>query len=340
MHKCKAIILGLGLLLAGVSEARAQSYTLAPEPYQWVLTPAFVPVPQGCVWTYQAGTTTAIATYADNAGTPNGNPIIADNYGRFTAYLVPGQSYKFVYEATPCSAPSTHGTVLKTADNIAAVPSSAANVDITGTAGETISAGNAVYLSDGSGSKVAGQWYKADSTNAYSSSTAVVVGMAPSAVASGASGTFRVVGRITGLSSLTAGSTYYISTSGAITATAPANVQQIGQADGTTSLVLQRASSNGCAPKYTAQTTTYAAVACDLVVATSGTFTVTLPAAASNANKVIWVTNDGTGVITIGRSGSDTVGLATSQTLGVATASTQGDSMTFISDGVSNWTIQ
>jgi hypothetical protein len=56
-----------------------------------------------------------------------------------------------------------------TADNIAATPVSAASVDVVGTAGEAISAGNAVYLSDGSGSKVAGSWYKADTGNAYSS---------------------------------------------------------------------------------------------------------------------------------------------------------------------------
>lgn len=90
---------------------------------------------------------------------------------------------------------------------------------------------------------------------------------------------------------------------------------------------------------YTAKSALYTAVAYDLVAITSGTFTVTLPAASANSSKPIAVVNNGTGTITIGRTGADTIGLATSQTLNPATASAQGDSMTFISDGVSNWNI-
>jgi hypothetical protein len=96
----------------------------------------------------------------------------------------------------------------------------------------------------------------------------------------------------------------------------------------------------GVSPTYTAKTAAYTAVANDLVSCTSGTFTVTLPAAASNLNKQIWVVNNGTGTITIGRTGADTVGLATSQTLNPgATATTQGDAMVFTADGISNWNI-
>lgn len=93
------------------------------------------------------------------------------------------------------------------------------------------------------------------------------------------------------------------------------------------------------ASAYTAKTGTYVAVANDLVSCTSGTFTVTLPAASANANKPVWVVNNGTGVITVAPNGSDTVGLAATQTLGAATASSQGDSMAFVSDGISNWNI-
>src|SRR5205823_5612832 len=195
------------------------------------------PVNAGCIWTYTAGTSTPVATYTDVAlSVANANPIIASTAGRFTAFLTPGLSYKFTYENTPCSA-SAHGSTLVTADNIAATPASAANVDTTGTAGEAISAGQAVYLSDGSGSKTAGQWYKADSANTYSSTT-LTVGMAPSAISSAATGTIRVVGYVTGLSSLTVGANYYVSTSGAITSTAPTNRRLLGQADTATSLVL------------------------------------------------------------------------------------------------------
>lgn len=98
------------------------------------------------------------------------------------------------------------------------------------------------------------------------------------------------------------------------------------------------ASASSCAV-YTAKTANYTAVANDLVAATSGTFTVTLPAAAANANKCVAVVNNGTGTITVGPTGADTVTLATSFTLNPATATTQGDSGTFWSDGTSNWNI-
>jgi hypothetical protein len=75
-----------------------------------------------CVWTYSAGTTTPVATYTDSAlAVANANPIIADSAGRYVAYLVNGASYKFVMENIPCSAVS-HGTTLKSVDNIKAVP--------------------------------------------------------------------------------------------------------------------------------------------------------------------------------------------------------------------------
>lgn len=84
-------------------------------------------------------------------------------------------------------------------------------------------------------------------------------------------------------------------------------------------------------PISSAKTTTYTAVANDFILAT-GTFTVTLPAASSNANVVIDVKNGSTGTVTIGRTGSDTIDGATSQSL-----VTQYQSMTFFSDGTSWW---
>src|SRR5207237_10188556 len=139
------------------------------------------------------------------------------------------------YENPHCAA-SSHGAPLVTADNSAATPASAANVDTTGTAGEASSAGQAVYLPDGSGGKVAGQWYKADSANAYST-TANEVGMAPSAISSSATGTIRLTGVVTGLS-LTVGAEYFVGSTGAITSTAPALRRHVGPSDTATSLVL------------------------------------------------------------------------------------------------------
>jgi hypothetical protein len=227
--------IAIGLILP--PNASAATGTIMPSPYQTVLDTNGNPVSGACIWVTTAGTATPVNTYTDVGLTvANTNPIIANSAGRYTAFLTPGSSYKFVIESTPCSSIS-HGSTLVTADNIAATPVSAAAVDVVGTAGEAISAGNAVYLSDGSGSKVAGQWYKADTGNAYSS-TAPRVGMAPSAIASGAAGTVRISGSVTGLSSLSVSATYYISTSGAITSTAPALRRVIGTADSATSIIL------------------------------------------------------------------------------------------------------
>lgn len=96
-----------------------------------------------------------------------------------------------------------------------------------------------MILSDGSGGNTAGRWYKADADQTYLSSAAPTLGFALTAVASAASGTFRISGRVTGLSSLTAGLTYYVSaTAGGLTSTPPTNVRTVGVADTTTSLVI------------------------------------------------------------------------------------------------------
>jgi len=106
-----------------------------------------------------------------------------------------------------------------------------------GTAGETLLAGDVAYLSSGSGGKTAGLWYKADSANAYSS-TLPVLAMVPAGITSGSSGTFRLAGAMPGLSALTLGATYYVGTTGALTATAPTNARVVGVADTTTSLII------------------------------------------------------------------------------------------------------
>jgi hypothetical protein len=194
-------------------------------------------VASACIWTYTAGTSTLINTYTDVGLTvANANPIIANSAGRYTAFLTPGSSYKIVQESPPCSS-ILHGSTIVTADNIAATPVSAASVDVVGTAGEAITAGNAVYLSDGSGSKVAGQWYKADAANAYSS-TLPTIGMAPSAITSGAAGTVRLFGSVSGLSSLSVSGKYYVGTSGAITSSPATGGRFLGIADSATSINL------------------------------------------------------------------------------------------------------
>jgi len=227
-------------LLAVVALAaplHAATGTPMPTPYQSVFDSNGNPVSGACVWSYIAGTSTPVATYTDvTLATPNTNPIVADSAGRFTAWLSAGSSYKFTYEAA-CTPPA-HAAVMRTVDHVLAVPGSSVNLDITGAAGEALTAGQVVYLSDGSGGKTAGLWFKADSANTYSSSAAVSVGMVPASIGAGASGSIRLAGQVTGLTALTAGTTYYVGTAGALTSTPPANSRVVGIADSTTTLIL------------------------------------------------------------------------------------------------------
>ncbi|HYE84731.1 MAG TPA: hypothetical protein VEA16_00145 [Vicinamibacterales bacterium] len=197
------------------------------------------PLSSGTLETYEAGTSTAKATYSDvSLSVANPTTITLNSAGRpqvsgseVAIYLSPGTSYKFILK-------NSAGSIIWTADNIGAVPASNVDVDLTGTAGEAISAGDLVYLSDGSGSLTAGRWYKADADLPYASIHAVL-GFAPAAISSGASGTIRLAGTMTGLSGLAAGSDYYVSaTAGGLTATAPTNARLVGRALSTTALAI------------------------------------------------------------------------------------------------------
>jgi hypothetical protein len=192
------------------------------------------PLSAGSIETFIAGTTTHLATFSDvNLTVQNANPMTLDAGGRPQAgyiFLTPGLSYKFLIK-------DVTGSTMATPDNILAIPPSSATLDITGVAGETLTAGQVVYLSDGSGARTAGQWFKADNGNSYSS-ISPEIGVVPFTIASGASGSIRLLGLMTGLSSLTPGTIYYVGTNGGFTATKPTNSRIIGQADSTTSLVI------------------------------------------------------------------------------------------------------
>ena len=186
---------------------------------------------------YAAGTTTKQNTYADaNGNTANANPVILDSAGRATVFFQP-LTYDVVLAPSTDTDPPT--SPIWTRLGIAAVPVSSGNLDISGTAGESLTAGAAVALSDGTGGKTAGKWYKADADFTYLSSLAPEVGMVQDAIASGASGSIRKGGRITGLSGLTEGTLYYASaTAGDLTATPPTNARPIATADSTTSVIV------------------------------------------------------------------------------------------------------
>ncbi len=83
---------------------------------------------------------------------------------------------------------------------------------------------------------------------------------------------------------------------------------------------------------YTAQTTTYAVLATDYVIDCNGTFTVTLPTAASITGRVYAIKNSGAGVITVATTGGQTVDG------GAGPALTTLMSLTVMSTG-SNWIV-
>ena len=185
---------------------------------------------------YAAGTTTKQDTYSTANGTPNANPVILDSAGRATVFFAP-MTYDVVLAPSTDSDPPV--SPIWTRSGILPVPTSSSDLDVTGTAGEALAAGKVVYVSDGSGGLTAGRWYLADADNAYSSTTAPAIGMTPSAISNGESGSIRVLGRETGLSGLVAGTLYYVSaTAGSLTSSAPANAKLVGVADSTTTLLL------------------------------------------------------------------------------------------------------
>jgi hypothetical protein len=189
------------------------------------------PLVGGKLYTYAAGTSTPLATYSDvGLTTANANPVVLDSAGRATVYLL-ASSYKFVLK-------DSSDVTIRTQDNISAVAPFAVNLDVDGTAGEAITAGQVCYLSDGSGAKTAGRWYLADADFDYASSLPMIA-MAPNDVASAASGSFRVQGRITVTGPLVAGTSYYVSgTAGALSSTAGTNSRKVGVADSTTTIVI------------------------------------------------------------------------------------------------------
>lgn len=73
-----------------------------------------VPLAGGLIYTYQAGSSTPLATYTENSGTvANANPIVLDASGRTPQqiWLLTGFSYKFVLQ-------NSDGVLIQTLDNI------------------------------------------------------------------------------------------------------------------------------------------------------------------------------------------------------------------------------
>lgn len=209
--------------------------TLTPTPFQTVLDTDGVAVSGALIYTYVGGTTTAATTYADaSLATPNTNPIVADSAGRFVAYLPAGGNFKFTYKTAA-------GATIEEQDNILSVPGAAVNLDIEGTVGEAVTAGQVCYLSTGAEATplTAGLWYLTDADFAPTSTTCQSIGVAVSAISINTAGTIRLAGTATMATAVVIGSTYYVSaTAGAITATPPALSRTVGVALTTSTLLL------------------------------------------------------------------------------------------------------
>jgi hypothetical protein len=229
-HKVAQLVLIFAVAVAALSRGtRAQTVMPSPK-FQGLDNSGRIC--GGCLLNvYISGTTTRAVTYSDSAlATPNTNPVVLDSAGRATVYLTSGSSYKFILTTAA-------GSTLWTQDTVTATPTGSQNVVITGLAAATLTSGECAFLSDGSGGKTPGSWYACDSTNTYSSTTPVV-GLSQGAITSGTTGSIQLAGRITGLTSLTVGAAYYVTTGGALTTTAPTNARLVGAADSTTSLIL------------------------------------------------------------------------------------------------------
>lgn len=113
-----------------------------------------IPLAGGLIYTYQAGSSTPLATYTTNGGTiANANPIVLDASGRTPAevWLFTGYSYKFILK-------NADDVLIQTLDNIYPIlqnaPESAPAVPT-----------GAILLWSGSTGSVPSGWLLCDGTN-------------------------------------------------------------------------------------------------------------------------------------------------------------------------------
>ena len=69
---------------------------ISPQPKLQFIDANGVPLSGGKLWTYLAGTTTPVVTYADYTGTVNNpNPVILDTRGEASVWIDSTVSYKY-----------------------------------------------------------------------------------------------------------------------------------------------------------------------------------------------------------------------------------------------------
>ena len=109
-----------------------------------VLGATGLPLSGGFIYTYQAGSSTPLATYTDNNGTiANSNPIVLNPDGRTPSeiWLQSGYSYKFQIQTST-------GVLIQTLDNIYGIPQSSSG----GGGGASLPTGTIVIWSGAIGS--------------------------------------------------------------------------------------------------------------------------------------------------------------------------------------------
>jgi len=93
-----------------------------------------VPLSGGLIYTYQAGTSTPLATYTSAAGNiQNSNPIVLNASGRPPSeiWILNGFSYKFVLQ-------DANNVLIWTMDNLQGLASSGQEGTVTATQGQTV----------------------------------------------------------------------------------------------------------------------------------------------------------------------------------------------------------
>jgi hypothetical protein len=113
-----------------------------------------VPLAGGLIYTYQAGSSTPLATYTTNGGTiANANPIVLDASGRVPneVWLFTGYSYKFILK-------NADDVTIQTLDDIYPILQNAP------ASAPAIPSGGIIIWSGSTGSVPSG-WYLCDGTN-------------------------------------------------------------------------------------------------------------------------------------------------------------------------------
>ena len=207
--------------------------SILPSPVFTALDNDGNPVVSGLLYTYASGSSTPQNTYTSSSlMTANANPVVMDSAGRAVVWLSDTNPYKFVLKTAA-------GSTIWTSDNISSYqPGAVANLEVLGTAGETIAKGQWCYLSDG-GSGTGGLWYLTDSDDPNKIGSGFS-GVAVANIAISAAGRIRMAGTYTESSGLTAGDVLWLrSTPGTVGAVQGIYSIAIGTAYSTTAYLIR-----------------------------------------------------------------------------------------------------